>query len=93
MDKETREVDANMNFTQTEKFKEEVKWVKENSEEEEIIMEGVREYAEEMEVVLAIGKNGRFMVNAYNEGGFDRTCVDLIDLIDWLKINLPSLLK
>lgn len=52
-----------------------------------IVMEGVREYCEEMEVRL-LKRNGRYVIKARNEGGHNSTEVDLLDLIQWLqKLN------
>lgn len=49
-----------------------------------IVMEGVREYCEEMEVRL-LKCNGRYVIKALNEGGHNSTEVDLLDLINWLQ--------
>lgn len=49
-----------------------------------IVMEGVREYCEEMEVRL-LKRNGRYVIEARNEGGYNSTEVDLLDLIQWLQ--------
>jgi hypothetical protein len=51
-----------------------------------IVMEGVREYCEEMTVRLR-KTNGRLVIEARNEGGHNSTEVDLVDLLDWLKAN------
>jgi hypothetical protein len=65
-----------------------------------IELTGVTEYGEEMPVVLCRtsgmflsnkGK-GRLVIKAMNEGGCNCTEVDLIELIQWLKINKPELL-
>lgn len=57
---------------------------------------GVREYAEGMEVTLDITKKsewkgscdhtppGRLIISASNEGGYNGTEVDLLDLLTWL---------
>lgn len=55
-------------------------------------MEGVREYAEEMPVYLTEGPDGP-RVTALNEAGYNRTDVDIVDLIRWLKANRPELLR
>jgi hypothetical protein len=52
-----------------------------------IVMEGVREYSEEMSVGLSTNRDGRIVVVASNEGGYNCTKVDLVDLLDWLKAN------
>lgn len=50
-----------------------------------LIMDGVREYAEGYEVQLEQTKEGRFVVVARNEGGYNCTEVDLTDLIGWVE--------
>jgi hypothetical protein len=56
-------------------------------------MEGVREYAEKYEVELVVDEeNGRPCVQAWNEGHYNLTRVDLLDLIYWIKTNRPELL-
>lgn len=57
----------------------------------EIIMEGVKEYAEEMDVRLGT-RNGRLTIDARNEGGYNGTCVDLVQVLLWVQKNLPELL-
>lgn len=62
----------------------------------------IREYAEEMKVTIAdwqaidndskpIGEK-RLVITALNEGGYNGTDVDLIDVVEWVKINMPELL-
>jgi hypothetical protein len=54
----------------------------------EVIMQGVREYTEEMEVTLKIwDANGRLIIHALNEAGYNCTEVDLLDLLDWVRAN------
>ena len=36
--------------------------------------------------------NGRLTIVATNEGGYNSTSVDLLDLISWIKENIPDLL-
>lgn len=55
-----------------------------------IKMEGVREYCEEFGVELN-DVNGRPVIMAYNEGGYNSTQVDLLDLIEWLKEHKEEL--
>jgi predicted type IV restriction endonuclease len=55
-------------------------------------MNGVSEYCEEMAVRLAITDNGRWVVRALNEGGYNSTEVDLFELLEWLRCNRPDLL-
>jgi len=50
----------------------------------------IREYNEESNVEIVKHGNGRFIVVAYNEGGFKSTAVDLIDLLEWAWINMPD---
>ncbi|HUW08737.1 MAG TPA: hypothetical protein VM537_03365 [Anaerolineae bacterium] len=74
-----------------------------------VVMEGVREYAEDFEVKLAEADGPthqyggaeqrdssgfpRAVIEATNEGGCNGTQVDLLDLIAWLKAHKPELLK
>jgi hypothetical protein len=53
----------------------------------------VREYNEKMPVKIYLNKNKRPVIVAYNECGYNRTQVDLIDVIEWVKENYPELLK
>jgi lactam utilization protein B len=68
-----------------------------------IVMEGVVEYNEEMEVVLQTAKvydfnvrgyrdTGRLVIRAYNKAGYNSTEVDLVQVIEWVKANMPELL-
>jgi hypothetical protein len=54
-------------------------------------MEGVTEYSEGMKVGLIKNKN-RYVIQAFNEGGFNDTQVDLFQLLNWLKKNRPDLI-
>lgn len=53
----------------------------------------IREYNEKRKVAITTHENGRWVILAYNEGGHNSTRVDLQDAIDWVKINLPELIK
>ena len=53
---------------------------------------GIREYAEGMTVKIR-EENERLVVRAYNEGGYNLTDVDLLDILDWVKENKPELLN
>lgn len=53
------------------------------SQTELVTLDGVREHGEGYPVVLH-RLNGRLVVTARNEGGYDATHVDLRDLMDWL---------
>ena len=53
----------------------------------------IREYSEEMEVVIKFSDAySRWVIRALNEGGLNFTEVDLLDLICWIKENRPDLL-
>lgn len=54
-------------------------------------MDGVREYAEAYPVKLLF-RDERWIVQARNEGGFNATEVDLVDLIAWLQRCRPEFL-
>lgn len=56
------------------------------------VMDGVREYVEEDPVELHLEDNGRLSVLASNEGGQNATAIDLLDLIEWVKMNKPEIL-
>lgn len=73
---------------------------------QETKMDGVTEYAENMPVSLAqtegdwrtadepelrVG-HGRWVVQAYNEGGCNLTHVDVVQLLKWLMMYRPDLL-
>jgi len=55
-------------------------------------MQGVKDYEEGMDVQLVYEK-GRPVVLAMNEAGQCCTRVDLIQLLDWVRDNMPELLK
>lgn len=44
----------------------------------------IREYAEGMGVTITEA-NGRTVIRALNQGGYDCTMVDLQDVLDWVK--------
>jgi hypothetical protein len=64
-------------------------------------MEGVMEYNEGNPVILMTREayeykpegHGRLVISATNEGGFNSTMVDLLQLIQWVKNNRPELLQ
>ena len=58
----------------------------------DIVMKGVREYAEEMDVELII-HNDRIVIHAQNEAGYNCTLVDFADLMGWVQANKPELLE
>ena len=55
------------------------------------IMKGDREYCENMDVTLntAHSDRSRVVIKAYNEAGCKTTEVDLMDIINWLRVNRP----
>jgi hypothetical protein len=55
------------------------------------IMEGVKEYSEGMVVELVVHK-GRLVIRAYNEGGYNCTDVDALQLVGWLRVHRPDIL-
>ena len=55
-------------------------------------MQGVTDYEEGMDVQLVYEK-GRPVVLAKNEAGHCCTRVDLIQLLEWVRDNMPELLK
>ena len=52
-------------------------------------MVGVTEYGEGSEVQLRY-ENGRPVIVASNEAGYNRTYVDLIQLLEWVNKNMPE---
>ena len=66
---------------------------------EGLILDGVQEYCEGMDVLIInttgdINKKGcgRLVINAKNEAGYNSTEVDLLQLIEWIKANMPELI-
>lgn len=76
------------------------------SDDKTTTMTGVREYAEGYDVELvelpmtatfgspvsARPGGGRLVVRAWNEGHYNLTEIDLLDLVAWMKANRPDLL-
>lgn len=60
------------------------------AETEALVMAGVEEHTEELDVELAT-KKGRLVVRARNEGGFNFTEVDLEQLLKWVAENRPEI--
>ena len=56
------------------------------------VMVGVAEYGEELEVSLGYEK-GRPVIVALNESGYRCTFVDLIQVLDWVRVNKPELMQ
>ena len=59
---------------------------KEKRHMDDVIMNGVTEYNEEMNVVLSKNK-GKFVVEAKNECGYNSTSIDLDQLLKWVATN------
>jgi hypothetical protein len=60
-----------------------------------MIATDVTEYAEGYDVKVEERETRgmkRLVISATNEGGFNGTDVDLVQLIDWIKINMPELI-
>jgi hypothetical protein len=52
----------------------------------------IREYGEEMPVEIEeLDNTGRLIVSARNEAGCNGTLVDLIDVLKFVKENMPDL--
>ena len=56
------------------------------------IMVGVTEYGEGMDVKLGYDQ-GRPVIVASNEAGYSGTFVDLIQVLDWVRVNKPELIQ
>ncbi len=59
---------------------------------EKVVMDSVVEYNEGLKVSLR-RYNGKYVVSALNENGFNGTDVDLLSLLNWLRSNRPDLLE
>jgi hypothetical protein len=54
----------------------------------------VREYAEGYAVQIVLNEeNNRLCVEATNEGGYNGTSIDLLDLLNWVLKNKPELIN
>lgn len=60
--------------------------------EKRVLLKGVKEYSEEGPVFLNTRKDGRLSILAFNEGGYNSTEVDVLQLIACLKSNFPELI-
>lgn len=58
----------------------------------QIQLDGVNEYMEYYPVNLINNERGRLVIKAFNEGGYNSTEVDLIQLLEWILKNRPDLL-
>jgi hypothetical protein len=56
-----------------------------------LVMKGVREYAEKMDVELQY-VDDRYVIYAVNEGGHNCTMVDLLDVLEWVHKTLPTMI-
>jgi hypothetical protein len=54
-------------------------------------MGDVREYCERILVFLKTHKEGREIIEALNEGGYNGVEIDLLDLLEWIKKHRPEL--
>ena len=53
-----------------------------------MILDGVQDHSEGLDVEIIIHeKTNRLVIKAYNEGGYNHTMVDLIQLLDWVETN------
>ena len=52
----------------------------------------IREYGEEMAVEID-ERDGRKIVRAYNQAGFDSVAIDLLDVLKFVKKEMPDLLE
>ncbi len=58
------------------------------------IMKGVSEYGDKDDVFVGIDqRNKTLVITAFNEGGNCRTDVDLLQLLEWVKNNLPEIFQ
>lgn len=56
--------------------------------------DGVRDHSEGYDVCVGLEERSqREVIIALNEGGYNCTFVDLLDIVDWVKANRPELLK
>jgi hypothetical protein len=55
------------------------------------VMVGVTEYDEGLDVKLTYVKD-RPVIWAANEAGYCSTLVDLVELLEWVKVNMPELM-
>lgn len=53
-------------------------------------MVGVTEYGDGLDVKIGYDK-GRPVIVAFNEGGYCCTFVDLIQVLEWVRNNMPEL--
>jgi hypothetical protein len=56
-------------------------------------MEGVDEYIDGSQVELTRNNLGHLVIEASNEGGYNCTQVNILQLIQWLKTNRPEILQ
>lgn len=52
----------------------------------------IREYCESLIVEVDVGDDGRLVVRAFNESGYNSTEVDLLDVLEWVRQHRPELL-
>lgn len=51
-----------------------------------------REYGDGLPVEISQHDNGRPVIVAYNEAGYNHTIVDLEDMLQWIASNMPEML-
>jgi hypothetical protein len=52
----------------------------------------IREYLEEMDVEV-VQEGGRWVIVAFNECGYNSVYVDLLDVLQFVRDNMPDLLE
>jgi len=52
----------------------------------------IREHSEKLPVNINLTNKNRLVVAALNEGGCNGTDVDLLDILSWVKSNMPELI-
>ena len=56
----------------------------------------IKEYSEGMDVEIVVSpihNDDRLVIRAYNEGGYNHTDIDLLDVLKFVKKTLPELSK
>lgn len=51
----------------------------------------IREYVEEYPVIV-VKEQGRICLEAWNEGHNNCVRIDIVDVINWIKTNMPELI-
>jgi hypothetical protein len=58
-----------------------------------MIAEDVKEYCEDMPVHIKTNEEGIWIIEARNEGGYNATQVDLLQLLQWVEKNKSLIFK